>query len=156
MHANQKAGEPGCAHALRGKFECTMPKVFRGVTLRTFQPNGKKEPRHRLKLVNAPAKKRSIGLEKNKVARLRNGPDKMRNARVMQRLASPNPNNRRAAGINLANSFVRNGMTGIMVQNFCRIHKLNGAGSSGKSCLWREPGHRQVCCEPQRKLHHAL
>ena len=81
--------------------------------------------------MNAPTKKRSIGFEKNKVARLRDGPDKMRNASVMQRLASPNPNNRRAPGINHANSFVRNRMAGIVVQNFCRIHKLNGAGASG-------------------------
>src|SRR6266478_4256980 len=94
--------------------------------------------------MNAPAKKRSIGFEKNKVASLRDGSNQARNAGAAQRLASSNPDNRRAAGINFADSFVRNGMAGIVMQDFCSIHKLNGADVSGKMRLCCETGQRQV------------
>jgi len=78
--------------------------------------------------VDAPAKKRSIGLEKNKVTGLRDGSNQVRNARMTQRLASSNPNNGAPAAVNFANSFVRNGMAGIVMQNLRRIHKLNDTG----------------------------
>src|SRR6267143_130717 len=106
--------------------------------------------------MNAPAKKRSIGFEKNKVASLRDGSNQARNACSPQRLASSNPNHRRSAGSKVADYFVRNGIAGIVMQDFCSIHKLHGAGVSGKMRLWCETGQRQVRSKTQRKPHHAL
>src|SRR5713101_3140205 len=78
--------------------------------------------------MNAAAEKSSIGFEENKMTILRDGANQVRNAGMMQRFASPDPNDRRAAANDIADFFVRNRMAGIGMQNFRRIHELNGAG----------------------------
>ena len=123
--------------------------------LRTgIQPNRQKQSRHRLKLVNAPAQHGPISLEKNKMTAPGDGAHKMRSARMIQRLASANPNDRGPAGNKFAYLFVRNRMIGIVMQKFSRIHKLNGAYLRARSL--REPGLGEVRCKPQRKPQHAL
>jgi hypothetical protein len=106
--------------------------------------------------MNAAAKQGPIGFEKNKVTSLRDCSNQMRNAGMKQRLASTHPDYRRAAGNYFANLFVRNRMVGIVMQNFRRIHKLNGATALGKMRLLCEPAHRKVHSKPQGKAHHAL
>src|SRR5260370_8891787 len=149
VHANQKSGEPRCADALRGQFECARATASRSTTLRTsFQANGWKEPRHGLKLMNAAAKMCSIGFEKNKVASLRDCSNQMRNAGMKQRLYSCNPNDRRATGNNLADPFVGNRMAGIGMQNFCDIHKLAEAATLGLTRLLPVPAPYQCPGKP--------
>src|SRR5260370_19810779 len=106
--------------------------------------------------MNAAAKKGSIGFEKNKVTSLRDCSNQVRNVGMKRRLDSSNPNDRRAAGNNLADAFVGNRMAGIGMQNFCGIHKLHGAGTLGKTQLLREPSYGEVRSKPQGKPHHAL
>src|SRR5260221_457029 len=48
-----------------------------------------------------------------------------------------------------ASLFGRNGVGGIVMQNFRRIQKLDGTNTGG------EPGHGEVRSKPQRKLHHG-
>src|SRR5260370_42368442 len=79
--------------------------------------------------MDAAAEKSSIGFEEYKMTILRDGANQMRNAGVIQRLASPDPNDRRAAANNIADLFVRNWMAGIGMQNFRRIHEPDGAGA---------------------------
>jgi hypothetical protein len=106
--------------------------------------------------MNAATQKRSIGFEENKMTAVRDGADQMRNAGMIERFASTDPNNRRAAGDNFANLFVRNRMARIGMQNFCRIHELDGACVLRKTKLLREAGHDQVRSKPEGKAHHAL
>jgi hypothetical protein len=80
-----------------------------------------------LKFVDAAAECGSIGFEKNKMAAPRDGTDQMRNARMIERLASANPNHRRAAGNDFANPLVGNRLIGMVMQKFSGIHKPNGA-----------------------------
>jgi hypothetical protein len=68
--------------------------------------------------MNAAAKKPSIGFEKNGMTAPREGANQMRDARVMQRFASADPNDRRTAADEIANLFVRNRMAGIVMQDF--------------------------------------
>jgi len=106
--------------------------------------------------MNAPAKKRSVSFEKDRMTAPRDGANQMRNAGMTQRLGSSNPNGRGVAGNNFPNPLVRNRMAGIVVQNFCRVQKLDGAGALGKTRLPREPGQGEVRSKPQGKPHHAL
>src|SRR5258708_7931000 len=106
--------------------------------------------------MDAATEKSSIGFEENKMTVLRDGTNQMRNAGMMQRFASPDPNDRRAAANNIANLFVRNRMAGIGMQNFRRIHELDGAGGLRETQFLREPGDGEVCSKPQGKAHHAL
>src|SRR5258708_39327607 len=106
--------------------------------------------------MHAAAEKSSIGFEEDKMAAVRDGANQMRNAGVIQWLASPDPNNRRAAANNIADLFVRNRMTGIGMQNFRRIHELDEAGAVRETQFPREPGHEEDRSEAQRKAHHAL
>src|SRR5258708_39938017 len=105
--------------------------------------------------MDAAAEKGSIGFEENKMTVLRDGANQMRNAGMMQRFASPDPNNRRAAANDIADFLVRNRMAGIGMQNFCRIHELDRAGGLRETQFPREPGHDEVRSEAQRKAHHA-
>jgi hypothetical protein len=86
----------------------------------------------------------------------RDGTDQMSNAGMMQGLGSADPNDRRAARNYFSNLFVRNGVAGIVMQNFCGIHKLHGAGAWGRTPPLREPGPGEVRCKPQGKPQHAL
>src|SRR5713226_1771077 len=157
MHADQKAGEPRRTHAFLGQFECACSKAFRGTALRTgFHANSQKEPRHGLKLMNAAAKMRSIGFEKNKMTSLRDRSNQMRNTGMMQRLASSDPHDRRAAGNNFANLFMRNRMVGVVMQNFCHIHNPNGAYIWCKTQYPQKPGSGDVRRKPQGKPQHVL
>lgn len=106
--------------------------------------------------MNAAAEQGSIGFEKNKLTSLGHRSNQMRNSRMMQGLASSDPNDRRAARNNFADPFVRNRMVGIVMQNFCRIHKLNRTGALRGTRLLRELGHGEVSSKPQGKPHHAL
>jgi hypothetical protein len=90
------------------------------------------------------------------VARLRYGTDQMRNSGVMQRLGSSNPNDRRAAGINFADPFVRNRMAGTVMQDFRGIQELDGARIRRKTEFLREAGSGDVRCQTQGEPHHAL
>ncbi len=47
-------------------------------------------------------------------------------------------------------------MVGIVMQNFCRINKLDWAGVYGKTRLLRKPGRSEVHSKPQGEPHHAL
>src|SRR5207245_9111560 len=105
--------------------------------------------------MNAAAKKGSISFEKNKVIPLRNCSNQMRYSGMMQRLASTDPNDRRAARNYFANLFVRNRVVGVVMQNFCRVHKLNGAGVRDKTQCPRKPGSGDVCRKPQGQPQHA-
>ncbi len=87
---------------------------------------------------------------------LGNGANQMGDARMKQRFASPDPNDRRAAADNLADLFVRNRMAGIGMQNFRRIHELYGACARRETELPRDAGQGEVRSKPQRKAHHAL
>ena len=73
--------------------------------------------------MNAAAQKNSLRFEKNMLAARRDGTDKMRDSRVVQRLASANPNDRRGTSDDVANLFVGNGMRGTGVQQLRRIGK---------------------------------
>src|ERR1700682_509081 len=106
--------------------------------------------------MNAAAEKNSIGFEENKITAARDGANQMRNAGMIQRLASPDPNDRRAAASNIADLFVRNRMAGIGMQNFCRIHELDGAGGLRETQVLRDAGHGEVRSKPQGEAHHAL
>ena len=64
-----------------------------------------------------------MGFEKNVMTARCNGSDKMRYSRMVQRLASANPNDRRGAGDGVANLFMRNRMRGTGVQDFRGIGK---------------------------------
>src|SRR6266481_6582860 len=99
--------------------------------------------------MNPAAKICSISLKKNEVTSPGDRSDQMRNASMMQRLASAYPNDRRAARINFADSFVGNGMAGIVMQNFSRVHKLNGAGVRGRTHRLCKPGSGEVRRKPQ-------
>jgi hypothetical protein len=78
----------------------------------------------------------------------------MGSARMIQRLASADPNDRGTARNKFANLFMRNGMIGVVMQKFCRIYKLNGIKSRARTP--REPGQGEVRCKPQGKPQHAL
>src|SRR5260370_28432239 len=106
--------------------------------------------------MDAAAEKSSIGFEEYKMTILRDGANQMRNAGMMQRFASPDPNDRRAAANNIADLFVRNRMAGIGMQNFRRIHELDEAGALRETQFPREPRHDEVRSEGQRKAHQAL
>jgi hypothetical protein len=106
--------------------------------------------------MHAAAEKSSIGFEENKMAAVRDGTNQMRDAGVMQRLASPDPNDRRAAANNIADLFVRNRTAGIGMQNFCRIHEPDGAGALREAQFLRDAGHGEVRSKPQGEAHHAL
>ena len=106
--------------------------------------------------MNAAAQKSSIGFEENKMTASRDSANQMRNAGMMQRLASPNPNDRRAAVDNIADLFVRNGVAGIGMENFRCLDELYGANSCSGTQLLRDAGQGEVRSEPQRKAHHAL
>jgi hypothetical protein len=121
-----------------------------------IQTNRQKEARHGLKLMNAAAKQGSIGLEKNKMTASRDGTHQMRNSRMFQRLASADPNDGRASRNYFVNLFVRNRMAGIVMQNFCRIHKLRRALVRDKPQCSYKPGSGEVRCKAQGKPQHAL
>src|SRR5260370_34760329 len=128
VNADRKAREPRGTDALHGQFRRARTESAGRATQRVIlETNGQNEPRYRLKLMNAAAEKSSIGFEENKMTVLRDGADQMRNAGMMQRFASPDPNDRRAAANDIADFFVRNRMAGIGMQNFRRIHELDGA-----------------------------
>jgi len=80
--------------------------------------------------MNAAAEKRSISFEKHEMTALRNSADKMRDARMMQRLAASDPHNRRAAGSDFADFFVRNGMAGVGMEDLRGVHELDGGNSA--------------------------
>ncbi|HUC54577.1 MAG TPA: hypothetical protein VMR90_11045 [Candidatus Cybelea sp.] len=94
--------------------------------------------------MQAGSKKDPIGFQKNKVTRLGDGSNQMRNAGMIERLASRDPNNRGAAGNNLPNPLVRNRMIGIVMQKFRRFHELHGASALGKLRLVSEMGQRET------------
>src|SRR5712692_4647338 len=106
--------------------------------------------------MDSAAEKNSIGFEKNKMTALYSSANQMRNAGMMQRLASPDPNDRRTAGNNFAHFFMRNGMAVVGMQDFCRIHKVDRTGDARKTQFPREPGQGEVRSKPQGKPHHAL
>src|ERR1700682_6519040 len=106
--------------------------------------------------MHAAAEKNSIGFEENKMAAVRDSANQMRNAGMMQRFASSDPNDRRLAANNIADLLVRNRMVGIGMQNFCRIHELNGPGALLEMQFLRDPGHSEVRSKPQGEAHHAL
>src|SRR5260370_16266199 len=105
--------------------------------------------------MDAAAEKSSIGFEENKMTILRNGANQVRNAGMMQRFASPDPNDRRAAANNIADLFVRNRMAGIGMQNLRRIHELDEAGALREAQFLREAGHGEVRSNAQTQAHHA-
>src|SRR6267143_5629507 len=105
--------------------------------------------------MNAAAEKSSIGFEENKMTVLRDGANQMRDARVKQRLASPDPNDRRAAADNIVNLFVRNRMAGIGMKNFRRIHEFYEGGALPETQFPRDAGQGEVRSKPQGKAHHA-
>jgi hypothetical protein len=121
-----------------------------------FESNGKKEPRQGLKLMNAAAKKRSIGFEKNRMTAPRDGASQMRNAGMTQGLASPDPNDGRTAGNNFADPFVRNRMAGILMQDFRGIQELDRARTPRKTKFLGEAGSGDVRRQTQWEPHHAL
>jgi hypothetical protein len=106
--------------------------------------------------MNAAAKKRSIGFEENKMTAPRDGANQMRNARMKQRFACSDPNGRRTAVDKIANFFVRNGMAGIVMQNFRGIQELDGARVQRKTEFFREAGSGEVRRQTQGEPHHAL
>jgi len=106
--------------------------------------------------MHAAAEKSAIGFEENKMTTVRDSANQMRNAGVMQRLASPDPNDRRAAANNIVDLFVRNRMAGIGMQDFCRIHELDRAGALRETQFLRDAGNGEVRSKPQGKAHHAL
>src|SRR5216684_1470029 len=106
--------------------------------------------------MNAAPKKRSVGFEKTNMPVLRDGTNQMRDAGMKHRLASPNPNDRRAAADNCADLFVGNRMAGIGMQNFGRIDELDGAGSTRRTQFPPDAGQDEVRSQSQGKAHHAL
>src|SRR5260370_37606195 len=106
--------------------------------------------------MNPAAEKSSIGFEKNKMTAVRDRSNQVGNARMMQRFASPDPNNRCRAANDSADLFVRNRMAGIGMQHFGSIHELDEADALRERQLLREPGHDQVCSKAQGESPHAL
>src|SRR5260370_6886921 len=94
--------------------------------------------------MDAAAEKSSIGFEEYKMTILRDGANQMRNAGMMQRFASPDPNDRRAAANNIADLFVRNRMAGIGLQNFRRIHELDQESALRETQSPPPPGPEHV------------
>ena len=157
VDAGKKAREPRGMDAVKGQFRCARPEVFRsGPLVARLQTNSQKEPRYGLKFMNAPAEKGSIGFEENKMTAPGDGANKMGDAGMMQRFASPDPNDRGAAANNLSDLFVRNRMVGIVMQNFRRIQELDGAHFSRQTEHLRNAGHGEVRSKPQGKPDHAL
>jgi len=106
--------------------------------------------------MNAAAKKRSIGFEKNRMTAPRDGANQMRNAGMTQRLGSSNPNGRGVAGNNFPNPLVRNRMAGIVMQDFRGIQELDGARTMREAESLREAGSGDVRRQTQGEPHHAL
>src|SRR5712664_2903447 len=150
VNADRKTGEPRGADALHGQFRCARPEAAGLATERAkLKTNGQKKPRHRLKLMHAAAEKSAIGFEENKMTAVRDGANQMRNAGMMQRFASPDPNDRRAAGNNFTDLFVGNRMAGIGMQNIRRIYELDQAAALREKQFLREPGLDAVRGQPQ-------
>jgi hypothetical protein len=106
--------------------------------------------------MNAAAKKRSIGFEKNRMTAPRDGANQVRDARMKQRLASTDPNDRRTAADKVANHFVRNRMAGIVMQDFRGVQELDGTRIARKTESLREAGSGDVRRQTQGEPHHAL
>jgi hypothetical protein len=99
--------------------------------------------------VNAAAQESAIGFKKNEVARLREGANQVRDSRMKERLWAAYPDDRRVGGGKATDFFKRNGLGGILVQNFRRVKELDRMGAAS------EPRANQFGCEAQRKAQHA-
>jgi hypothetical protein len=115
MDGREKTREPRSAESFHRK-----PRLRRS---RSVQQDRKKDSRQRLKLMDPPPQNISIRFEKNVMAARSNGPYKVRNPWMIQRLASTNPNDRRRTGNGVTNLFVRNRMIRTRMQDFSGISK---------------------------------
>lgn len=117
MDRGKETRETRRVDPLHGPFECGRS--------RKAKPKGQKHPGKRLKLMNPPPQKGSTCLEKNETATKCAGPHKMANSRMIERLGTANPHDRRGTGDDGAHSFMRNGMSGTEMQDLGGIREFN-------------------------------
>ena len=151
MRGGKEAGEPGGADSFEGQFERGGIARLATDGGRGVETNGEKQSRRGLKFVNAAAERIAARFEKNEASAWRKGADKMRDARMLQRFATADPENGRGTIENAANLFVRNGMSRSGVQDFRSVDELDQGCAMGCREERGETNFREFCGEQRRE-----
>jgi len=153
MSGGEEAGEPGGADTFEGQFERGGIARLATDGGRGVETSSEKKPRCGLEFVNAAAQRIAASFEKNEASAWRKGSDKMRDARMIERLASANPERGRGTIENAANLFVRNGMSRARVQDFRGVDEIDQGCSMGLREERGKTNFREFCGEQRRKAH---